>query len=60
MQQRDYSQDLEAILLSKPQRLTAESFTMVQDYIMKPLAKTASNISAETDTNIEDAEGTNV
>ena len=54
MQQRDYSQDLEAILLSKPQRLTAESFTMVQDYIMKPLAKTASNISAETDTNIED------
>eukprot|EP00913_Durusdinium_trenchii_P016440 g15454.t1 len=36
---RDYSQDLDALLIAKPPRLTVDHLAMYQDYIGKPLHK---------------------
>ena len=36
---RDYTQDLDAILIAKPPRLCVEQLQMYQDYIAKPLMK---------------------
>ena len=36
---RDYSQDLDAMLISKPARLTPEMLSLYQDHVAKPLMK---------------------
>lgn len=54
---RDYNQDLEAILLSKPTRFTVEKLAMWQDYIGRTLAQGApACTSGDTPAEIEDAE----
>jgi len=39
---RDYSQDIDAMLIAKPVCMTVESLVMFQDHIGKPLAKSSS------------------
>ncbi|CAK9079157.1 unnamed protein product [Durusdinium trenchii] len=41
-QTMDYSQDIDAMLIAKPVRMTVESLVMFQDHIGKPLAKSSS------------------
>lgn len=46
-QLRDYSQDLDALLVAKPARLTPEMTAMWQDHIGKALLKPSSGGCAE-------------
>lgn len=51
-------QDFEAILLSKPQRLTVETLAIWQDYVGRALAQGAATCHGPSaaDTTVEDAE----
>ena len=42
---RDYAQDFEAILLSKPQRLSVQSLAIWQDYVGRVIAKGAASVA---------------
>ena len=54
---RDYVQDLEAVLLSKPNKFGVEALAMWQDYCGRALAKGASSLGGVTESSeVEDAE----
>lgn len=55
---RDYSQDLDSVLLTKPTRLVPDMLAMVQDHVIKPVAKGAglTSLGADDPTEVEDAE----
>lgn len=55
---RDYSQDLDSVLLTKPTRLVPDMLAMVQDHVIKPVAKGAglTSLGAADPTEVEDAE----
>ena len=48
---RDYSQDLDAMLISKPARLTPEMLSLYQDHVAKPLMK---NVTADGNMGAQD------
>ncbi|CAK8997702.1 unnamed protein product, partial [Durusdinium trenchii] len=53
----DYVQDLEAVLLSKPNKFGVEALAMWQDYCGRALAKGASSLGGVTESSeVEDAE----
>ena len=51
---RDYTQDLEALLISKPARLNPEMLSMYQDHVMKKHAAVATSHAPGPD--IDEAE----
>lgn len=57
-QPRDYTQDLDALLMSKPNNVTVEMVAMWQDHVGRILAKnsTVSGSTADTPIEVEEAE----
>lgn len=55
---RDYSQDLDALLIGKPAKFAAEMLMMYQDYISKPLMQSngAGPTSMESSAEVDEAE----
>ena len=53
---RDYSQDLDAILLAKPARLTVEMLSMYQDHIAKVISKNITDHDHDVAIDVEDAQ----
>ena len=54
---RDYTQDLEAILIAKPAKLTLESLSMYQDHVVRPLVKATAGLDGQADSaEVDDAQ----
>lgn len=53
---RDYTQDLDALLIAKPARFAVEMTQMYQDYVSKPLMQTTSRDNMDDSTAVDDAE----
>lgn len=53
---RDYSQDLDAILLAKPARLTVEMLSMYQDHVARVIAKNITDPDNDVSVDVEDAQ----
>lgn len=57
MSPRDYVQDMEAVLLSKPSRMTVEMLAMWQDHVGHSMAKVAGNDAvADKSVDVEEAQ----
>lgn len=56
-QPRDYTQDLDALLVAKPPRFAAEMTSMFQDHISRPLMRASGpNESSVYEAAVEEAE----
>lgn len=55
-QLRDYSQELEALITSKPNKVTVEMFGMFQDHISRAIQKVVTGTGDVSSTEVEDAE----
>lgn len=53
---RDYSQDLDAILLAKPTRLTVEMLSMYQDHIARVISNNITDHDNDVAVDVEDAQ----
>ena len=54
---RDYSQDLDALLIAKPRSFAAEMTAMYQDFVCRPLMQTpGSKDMADESTAVDEAE----
>ena len=53
---RDYTQDLDAILISKPQRITVDMLSIYQDNVTRAIMKQVSGESNHGGQDIDEAE----
>lgn len=53
---RDYSQDLDALLISKPSRFSCDMLSIYQDHVSKPIMKSVTGDSAATAADVDEAE----
>ena len=53
---RDYTQDLDAVLISKPQRMTPDMLSIYQDHVTRAIMKQVSGESKQGGIDVDEAE----